>query len=246
MHLHNVFWAYISDATQIHLTPGRFRLGAAFHPGATCSAWRRPVRSDHRRSRGEQRSRRWNPILRRRRSVRFVPGARRHEVAIPHRLFVSWFRPASLTACPPREPPPLFEQEHRNAKESIQGRGEGELELDELGLGAGHRRQQGNRGDFSCSCSGSWTTDSAMDVVPRWFNGCDHRWSYAFLLSGYYSVDRVHWVRKLPVGNPPNRGYFSEISPSIGRTSRVISTGQIFLSQFLRRRKTQALSILFN
>lgn len=30
MHLHTVFWAYISDATQIHLTPGRFRLGAAF------------------------------------------------------------------------------------------------------------------------------------------------------------------------------------------------------------------------
>lgn len=40
-----------------------------------------------------------------------------HEVAIPHRLFMSWFRPASLTACPPREPPPLFEQEHRNAEE---------------------------------------------------------------------------------------------------------------------------------
>lgn len=30
VHLHTVFWAYISDATQIHLTPGRFRLGAAF------------------------------------------------------------------------------------------------------------------------------------------------------------------------------------------------------------------------
>lgn len=141
VHLHNVFWAYINDATQIHLTPGRFRLGAAFHPGATCSAWRRPVHSDDRRPRGEQRSRRWKPILRRGRSVRFVPGARRHEVAIPHRLFVSWFRPASLTACPPREPPPLFEQEHRNAKEPTQGRGDGELELDELGLGAGHSRQ---------------------------------------------------------------------------------------------------------
>lgn len=37
--------------------------------------------------------------------------------AIPHRLFMSGFRPASLTACPPREPPPLFEQEHRNPKE---------------------------------------------------------------------------------------------------------------------------------
>ena len=39
--------------------------------------------------------------------------------AIPHRLFMSGFRPASLTACPPREPPPLFEQEHRNPKELI-------------------------------------------------------------------------------------------------------------------------------
>lgn len=32
---------------------------------------------------------------------------------------MSGFRPASLTACPPREPPPLFEQEHRNPKELI-------------------------------------------------------------------------------------------------------------------------------
>jgi hypothetical protein len=39
--------------------------------------------------------------------------------AIPHRLFMSGFRPASLTACPPREPPPLFEQEHRSPKELI-------------------------------------------------------------------------------------------------------------------------------
>jgi len=41
--------------------------------------------------------------------------------AVPHRLFMSGFRPASLTACPPREPPPLFEQEHRNPKELTNG-----------------------------------------------------------------------------------------------------------------------------
>ena len=71
-------------------------------------------------------------------------GAGRHEVAIPHRLFMSWFRPASLTACPPREPPPLFEQEHRNAKERERGTGQiGRLNLDELGLGVGHGRQGG-------------------------------------------------------------------------------------------------------
>jgi len=34
---------------------------------------------------------------------------------------MSGFRPASLTACPPREPPPLFEQEHRNPKELTNG-----------------------------------------------------------------------------------------------------------------------------
>lgn len=35
---------------------------------------------------------------------------------------MSGFRPASLTACPPREPPPLFEQEHRNPKELVNRR----------------------------------------------------------------------------------------------------------------------------
>lgn len=133
VHLHNVFWAYISDATQIHLTPGRFRLGAAFHPrdpAFPSATTLRPVCSAIGYQRENQAS--WNPIFRRGRSAEFVSGAGRHEVAIPHRLFMSWFRPASLTACPPREPPPLFEQEHRNAKEPTPPL---PLRRDELGLG---------------------------------------------------------------------------------------------------------------
>lgn len=65
------------------------------------------------------------------RLIPFVSSVLGCKVAIPHRLFMSWFRPASLTACPPREPPPLFEQEHRKAKEpTSSGRYERELSLE--------------------------------------------------------------------------------------------------------------------
>lgn len=72
---------------------------------------RREIITDYSRGRGEGGERERNFVV----FFKSCRGLCRH--AIPHRLFMSGFRPASLTACPPREPPPLFEQEHRNPKE---------------------------------------------------------------------------------------------------------------------------------
>lgn len=163
VHLHTVFWAYISDATQIHLTPGRFRLGAAF-PSRSNRRLHVPRRLDPSLQPASVQPSQpvsvptWNLISRRGWSAQFVSSAGRHEVAIPHRLFMSWFRPASLTACPPREPPPLFEQEHRNAEEPTPRFCR--LELDELGLGACHGRGWGDvyMWDFSRVSCGCWVS----------------------------------------------------------------------------------------
>lgn len=115
----------ITSATKEHLTSGRFRLEATFPSTGVLEADAEPVPRGYIGLRPrKQGTAVWNPIPGADGRFNLYPDALQREVAIPHRLFMSWFRPASLTACPPREPPPLFEQEHRNLQE-----------FDELGLG---------------------------------------------------------------------------------------------------------------